>query len=379
MFYLIKANSYHNIIAASATLFLKIIIFIICFPVALLAQFRIDTARRVNYLAIPVLFRTPETGWAYGLSASANFKTSYKHDSLTRTSVVTLLGIFSERQQNIQGLDATIYFPKETYILYFNAAHSYFPDNFWGIGQYSKNTDVERYVYENLVISPHLKRKFFKHTFFGVLADYQSIFKVQYISGGLMDSTSFIGKNDYAILGLGATASYDTRNSTFWPTKGVFLQTQFTTYNKELASTYSFNKWTAEVRLFKKVFKNHVIAAQLYNYSTFGDTPYRSMASLGGAGNLRGFYQGRFKDNSMYSAIIEYRAPIFWRISACVFGGVGDVYNKPKDINTGTLKGSFGGGLRLSILEKEKLNLRVDYGYSDKYNQGFYFTIGECF
>ena len=92
---------------------LKIIILIVFFSSVFLAQFRIDTARRVNYLAIPILFKTPETGWAYGLSASANFKTTHKNDSLTRTSVITALGIFSERQQNIQGLDATIYFPKE--------------------------------------------------------------------------------------------------------------------------------------------------------------------------------------------------------------------------------------------------------------------------
>jgi hypothetical protein len=55
------------------------------------------------------------------------------------------------------------------------------------------------------------------------------------------------------------------------------------------------------------------------------------------------------------------------------------VYDKPININTGSLKASFGGGLRLTILEKENLNLRVDYGYSDNNNRGFYFTIGECF
>jgi outer membrane protein assembly factor BamA len=357
----------------------KLFILIFCVPILLKGQFRIDTARRVNYLAVPILFKTPETGWAYGLSASANFKTTHKNDSSTRTSVITALGIFSERQQNIQGIDATIYFPKEKYILYFQSSHSYFPDNFWGIGQYTKNTDVERYVFENVVVSPHIKRKFFKHVFFGVLADYQNIFRIQYTAGGLMDSTAFYGKTNYNISGIGLTASYDTRNSTYWPTKGVFLQTQFTTYNKELASTYSFNKWTAEVRLFKQIAKGHILACQLYNYSTFGETPYRSMASLGGAGNLRGFYQGRFKDNSMYSLISEYRAHIYWRLSACVFGGIGDVYHRPKNINTGSLKSSFGAGLRLSILEKEKLNLRVDYGYSDNYNRGFYFTIGECF
>lgn len=344
-----------------------------------MAQFRIDTARRVNYLAIPILFKTPETGWAYGLSASANFKTTHKNDSLTRTSVVTALGIFSERQQNIQGIDATIYFPKEKYILYFNSSHSYFPDNFWGIGQNSKNTDLERYVFEQVVVNPHIKRKFFKHSFFGFLADYQNIFKIQYTQGRQMDSLSFYGKTNYNVTGVGITASYDTRNSTFWPTKGIFLQTQFTTYNKELASTYSFNKWTAEVRLFKQLFKGHILACQLYNYSTFGETPYRSLATLGGAGNLRGFYQGRYRDNSMYSVIAEYRAHIYWKISACIFSGIGDVYGQSKNINQRTVKGSFGAGVRFAILEKEKLNLRIDYGYSDDYNHGFYFTIGECF
>ena len=358
---------------------IKLFIIVFCFPLLLSAQLRIDTTKRVNYLAIPVLFRTPETGWAFGLSTQANFKTTHRNDSLTRTSVITALAIFSERQQNIQGVDATFYFPKEKYIFYFQSSHSYFPDNFWGIGQVTKNEDGEKYVFEQFNIAPHLKRKFSKGLFFGLIADYQNVFKVRYLEGGLFDSLHFLGKTNYNVTGIGASASYDTRNSTFWPTKGMFFQTQFTTYNKELASSYSFNKWMTELRVFVPLFKGHILAGQLYNYSTFGETPFRSMAALGGQGNLRGFYQGRYRDKSMYSAILEYRAHIIWRLSACAFGGVGDVYNEFKNINSSTLKYSFGGGLRLSILEKEKLNLRLDYGYSDSYNNGFYFTIGECF
>lgn len=358
---------------------LKLLILVFCFPTLLLAQLIPDTNKRVNYLMIPVLFRTPETGWAYGLSAQANFKTTFRNDTLTRTSVVTLLGIFSQRHQNIQGVDATIYFPKEKYIFYFQSSHSYFPDKFWGIGQTTKNTNEEKYVFEQFNISPHLKRKFSKNLFFGLMADYQNVFKVNYIEGGLFDSLSFFGKTNYNVTGLGLSASYDTRNSTFWPTKGIFVQSQFLTYNKELASTYSYNKWMTELRVFIPLFKGHILAGQLYNYSTFGDTPFRSMATLGGQGNLRGFYQGRYRDNSMYSAIVEYRAHLFWRVSACAFGGVGDVYSDYKNINASTIKYSFGGGLRLSVLEKEKLHLRMDYGYSDKYNNGFYFTVGECF
>lgn len=357
----------------------KLLICFSCLSVLLQAQFRIDTAKRVNVLAIPVLFRTPETGWAYGLSSSINFKTSHKNDSLTRTSTITAMGIFSQRQQNVQALDATIYFPREKYILYFNSSHSYFPDNFWGIGTFSKNNDKERYVFEQVAISSHIKRQFLKHTFFGVIADYQNLFRLRYNTGGIMDTSTFIGKSNYNVTGFGLTASYDSRNFTFWPTRGVFIQTQFTSYNKELASSYSFNKWMLEFRGFYQIYKGHILAMQVYNYATFGQTPYRSLANFGGAGNMRGFYQGRFRDNSMYSLIGEYRAHIFWKLSACLFGGIGDVYSSFNQIQTSTMKTSFGGGLRLTILEKDKLNLRVDYGYSDAYNQGFYFTIGECF
>jgi outer membrane protein assembly factor BamA len=358
---------------------IRFLIIISLFPLFLSAQLPTDTTKKIRVLPVPVLFRTPETGWAYGFSVNANFKTTFHSDSLTRISTVTLLAIFSQRQQNVQGIDATIYFPKEKYILYFQSAHTYFPDKFWGIGPLTQNKAEEKYSYEQLYITPHIKRKFSKNLFFGLLADYQQVFKVSYLPDGVFDSTNFIGKSPYQTFGMGATASYDTRNSTFWPTKGVFAQTQFTSYNKELASTYSFNKWMTELRVFIPLFKGHILAGQLYNLSTFGDTPFRSMASFGGQGNMRGFYQGRYRDNSMYSAIIEYRAHIIWRLSACAFGGVGDVYQNFSKINASTLKCSFGGGLRLSLLEKEKYHLRFDYGYSDKYNQAFYFTIGECF
>jgi len=338
-----------------------------------------DTSKRVNYLVIPALFKTPETGWAYGVSSSANFKTSFKSDSLTRISTITALGIFSQKEQNIQAFDATIYFPKEKHILYTQISHSYFPDNFWGIGTHTSHTNIERYAFEQLIATPHIKRKILNHLFLGFLADYQRILKIQYIKGGVMEQSSFNGKSGYQALGLGLTASFDTRNSTFWPNKGFFAQTQFTHYNQIIASDFSFNKWTTELRLFKKTLAKQLIAAQLYNYSTIGQTPFRSMASLGGAGNLRGFYQGRFRDKSMYSVIIEYRAHLFWKFSACVFAGIGDVYNNVNQINTSTIKKSMGGGLRFCILEKENLHLRFDYGYSDIYNKGFYFTVGECF
>jgi outer membrane protein assembly factor BamA len=225
----------------------------------------------------------------------------------------------------------------------------------------------------------HIKRKVAKNVFVGLLFDYQNIFKIDYSPGGNFDTVNFFGKKPYTVSGFGASIGYDTRNSAFWPTKGIFIQSFFNAYTKTTGSYYDFYKWIVDVRYFKQLFKGHVLATQLYSYTTFGETPLRNLANLGGDGNLRGFYRGRFRDNNMLTLITEYRAHIIWRLSACAFAGIGNVYNDFSDLQKNDLKYSFGGGLRLSLLEKEKLNIRVDYGYYDKYNSGFYFTIGECF
>ena len=196
------------------------------------AQLKQDTSRNVNFLVLPAVFRTLETGWAYGASGQATFKTSHRNDTLTRTSFISAFGVWTERGQNIQATDAVIYFPKEKYILYADISHSYFPENFWGIGPQTKDDWHERYISEQYGGSVHLKEKLFKRLFIGQLYDYQNVFKINYNTGAIFDTTKFIGKSPYQISGLGWSVSYDTRNKAFWPTKGFYINTIFTSYTK---------------------------------------------------------------------------------------------------------------------------------------------------
>jgi outer membrane protein assembly factor BamA len=344
------------------------------------AQLLQDTSKNYNVLPLPLIFRSPETGWAFGLSGSLSFKTSFRHDTLTRTSTVQLLTLFTERGQNIQALDATIYMPKEKYILYVQSSHSYFPDKFWGLGPLTTD-DYERYRFEQFFANIHLKKKIHKKLFCGLIYEFQNVFNIHYNSGGKFDTSIVYGHNDYHNSGIGGSLGIDTRNSSFWPTKGIFCQTLMTYFNTFYGSQFNNLRTVIDFRLFQKVFKNHVIATQVYSYSNSGQTPLRDLAALGGSGNLRGFYQGRFRDNSLLTFIAEYRAPIYGRFGLCVFGGAGNVYNKLEDLDkiNQHIKYSFGGGLRMAVLKKERLNLRLDYGYYDNFNKGFYFTIGECF
>lgn len=343
------------------------------------SQWMPDTLKRVRYLVVPILFKTPEVGFGIGASGSATFKLGKLSDTLTRLSTVQALGFFTTRYQNVQALDATLNFPEQNYIFVSRNSHSYFPDNFWGIGPTTNDNSWERYTYEHIHFSNHLKKRFAKQLFVGMLAEYQNVFRIISIPNGIFDNSSFEGKNKYQSFGLGGSLGYDSRDNPFWPEKGVFLNSQLSSYNKGVLSDYSYIKWHSDLRYFKKIADGHILAFQLMNYQTFGDTPLRDLAALGGADNLRGFYQGRYRAKNLITFISEYRARIYKRLSACFFGGLGNIYQSKNELLSRYTKFSFGAGLRYALLKKEKIHVRLDYGYSNKFNNGIYFTIGECF
>lgn len=96
---------------------------------------------------------------------------------------------------------------------------------------------------------------------------------------------------------------------------------------------------------------------------------------------MRGFYDGRFRSKNQVVLQAEYRVPIAWRIGAVGFAGIGNVGDRVHNLNFQELKYSYGGGLRVALNRKERLNLRVDYGWGvgESTSHGLYFQLGEAF
>ncbi len=102
------------------------------------------------------------------------------------------------------------------------------------------------------------------------------------------------------------------------------------------------------------------------------------MAELGGDSKLRGYYQGRFRDNDLGLLQAEYRFPIWWRFGGDVFAGAGEVGHVLSDFTWGGIHPSFGAGLRLLVIPAEHLNARLDYGIGTD-SHGLYLAILEAF
>ena len=204
---------------------------------------------------------------------------------------------------------------------------------------------------------------------------------VKYQLGGLFDQQNITGRNPYRVSGLGFSFTFDNRNDAFAPSKGYFAQIYFNHFDKVFGSNFNYTNIVIDLRKYLIVYQKQVLALQAYSFSNLGnEVPLRSLASLGGANSMRGYYSGRYRDKRELVVQAEYRIPIVSRLGLAFFCSAGDVGNSFSDYAIRDLKYAMGGGLRLALNKSEKLNLRLDYGVGQgQNNQGLYFQLGEAF
>ncbi len=341
------------------------------------APLKVRPAKIRHVLVLPIIARSIETGWSFGIASASTFRLKPR-DTTARTSNAQTVALYTTRKQFVVGLNGSIYFPGERFILNEQFSYSSFPDNFWGLGKLSSNSNKESYKFKQYYIYFHPQTLIAHKLFLGVVFEHQKVFDVEYTRGKLFDIENITGRNGYRITGLGLSLTYDTRNNAFSPDHGELLQFWFDHFMPFLGSDYQYTNYVLDFRRFIRIYKEQVLAIQAYGSFNAGEVPLRSLAYLGGANSMRGYYAGRYRDKNAATLQAEYRLPLFGRLGAVGFIGIGNVGPEFSDINFEELKYSYGGGLRLALNKKEKLNLRLDYGLGTG-SQGFYLQLGEAF
>jgi hypothetical protein len=330
-----------------------------------------------KFLLFPLVLSSPVTSWGFGAAGSYFFKTRL-NDTTIRTSNVEGIGLYTLRGQTILLLGLNLFTPGETYILKWRNSFSRFPDKYWGLGNTSNESNMEEYIYDQFLINPQLVRRIYKKIYLGPYYEFQKVYNVHYIPNGLFDKENIPGRKGSKVSGLGLVFAWDTRNNSFSPDKGVFAQLSITEFSHIIGSDVDFTTYILDLRKFISIYSKHVLAFQFYGYFNNDLPPVRNMGTLGGSDIMRGYYSGRYRDKNFMAFQIEYRVPIWWRFGVAGFAGLGEVQNKLCSFNIGGLKYSLGGGIRVALNRKEKLNLRIDYGFG-KNSSGGYVTVSEAF
>ena len=336
-----------------------------------------DSTKNVKVLAFPAVSRAPETSWVLGAATVTVFKTK-RSDTLLRTSTIPLAVLYSLKKQITVTSGVNLYFPGERYIFRLENTFTKFPDKFWGFGYDTPNSNLENYEFNQLFINPQFLKKVYKDYFVGVSMEYQQVFYIHYQKDGIFDQQNVRGRDGGRSLGVGIELSRDSRNNTFSASKGYLIKLANVVFNNIFTSQYNFNYTEIDIRRYIPVFRNQVFCYQFASILSTGDVPYRYMAQLGSPNMMRGYYAGRYRDKNMMGFQVEQRIPVWWRFGLVAFAGLGQVSEDMVHWHLKDVRYSVGGGLRFAILPKEKLNVRLDYGFG-YLSHNFYLTVAESF
>lgn len=326
---------------------------------------------------LPSAFYTPETRLGFGALAYTYFNSTKKNTFTKKSNTQSYLSYTLNKQFSFEN-DYQIWTKKNAY--YFTGAIDYsrFPELFFGIGNDTKPSDNMMISFDVAKIQAKNLSRISKNIYGGIYYQYQNLFnqntKLEYSAM----CESITGGSGYEASGIGPIFIFDKRDNPLNPEKGVYIETSFQYFDKQIGSQYKFNTFVLDVRKYNTFLKKLVWNANAYIYVNNGTVPYRMLATIGGARFLRGYYRGRFRDNNMIVLQQEFRMPIYKRIGVAVFGGVGAVANALTDFYKNEIHYNYGAGLRIKVNKKENTNLRIDYGFT-KDSQGLYVVFAEAF
>ena len=168
---------------------------------------------------------------------------------------------------------------------------------------------------------------------------------------------------------LGPRFQWDSRNSTFYPTQGVFLDVNADFFGEGLGSKWSYQYYKIAFNKYTALSQHQVLAFRGMGCAAAGERiPIYDLCLFGTMNDVRGYSAGRYQDRRMFATQAEYRLMFPWqgfmgRFGVVAFAGFGGVGEKFSDIGFSDLLPGGGGGIRFRLLKKEPINFRVDYAF----------------
>lgn len=336
------------------------------------------SSKEASTLAIPVAFFQPETSFAFG-GLMVNLLRFGQNDSSVRTSNVKTALIYTLRNQFVFSSDHTLFLNQEKIMLRGNVAFLRFPDTFYGIGNQTLKKDAEIFSSNAFNFTTRAFYQVAPSVFAGFMYNYLNMYNIRGEVGRTIESGELRGSKGLINSGGGLVTVLDTRDNVLNAYKGTYAEFTLRFYTPAIGSTYRFNQFDFDLRHYVSLAPRHLLA--LHGVAEFrtGDVPFQNLALLGGDRIMRGYFRGRFRDNKLLAAQAEYRWQALRWLGFTGFVGAGEVQEDFRHFSIGQLKPSWGGGVRVMIDQKERLNLRIDYGRGVGGAQGFYVGVAEAF
>lgn len=334
----------------------------------------IKPAKKIDFSIIGGPYYSQDTKFGIGLVAAGIYHHDL-NDTISPASQFSIYGDVSITGYYKVGVDGSSYFKGDRIWLYYDIYFSSQPDRYWGIGYQQNHNDDLMVKYKRWSAKGNLAALFRlgnSPVYMGPVAELAYNDAKSQPDPALWN---YQKRRTFSNL-WGLSLVVDTRDNVYNAYEGVYFRADQYFAPKFLGNQYAFSATEATLNYYQRLWKGGVLATSLHSRMTYGDTPWGMMSILGGSSSMRGYWEGRYNDKCAAEVCVELRQHVWRRFGAVVWGGVGEVFDKPRMIFKGRALWNAGVGIRWEF--KHRVNVRVDYGFG--YNQnGLVFSINEAF
>ncbi|TDB62263.1 BamA/TamA family outer membrane protein [Arundinibacter roseus] len=333
--------------------------------------------RDLKFIALPVLFRLPETRWGGGIAGTATFGFAGDVPS-AKPSQVTFGATFTQNKQILLFVPFSIFYDSNRY--YFNGENGWYKFNYFYYGIGENRVEQERFDVTFPRIRLLASRLVAPNTYAGIRYQFENYNVTGRAAGGELATGRITGSEFSRTSSLGISLLRDTRDSVFYPRKGLFGELYILPTSPIFGADHTFTRLNLDVANYFSVNRKLVLATNYVASSVLGkQVPFSQLSFLGGQKKMRGVYEGFFRDKNALLGQAELRWEVWRFIGLTGFGAVGFLGDERDLIRLGKPKYTYGMGLRITGQKKTHLNVRLDYGLSPYGPGNFYATIGEAF
>ena len=178
---------------------------------------------------------------------------------------------------------------------------------------------------------------------------------------------------DARTVALGLKTTRDTRNDTFYPTRGSLFEFTSDFFDQAWGSRFEYQVYKTDFNRYVTLAPRHVFAYRAMGCAANGRVPFYDLCLYGAMNDLRGYTAGRYQDRRMFATQAEYRVELPKRFGLVAFGGFGGVARHLNEFRMDQLLPAAGAGGRFRLTKESHVNFRVDFAVG---RNGHTVTIG---
>ncbi|MDE6207751.1 MAG: outer membrane protein assembly factor [Muribaculaceae bacterium] len=329
--------------------------------------------KRFDFSVIGGPHYSSDTKFGIGLVAAGLYRTNMR-DTVAPPSDVAIYADATTSMFFKLGVRGNHIMPGDRARLQYDVNFASNTTKFWGIGYAAGANDDNESKYKYLLSEARVTYVWRLHPslFLGPMASFD------YINGRDFEKPwLWEGESDRTFnFGAGFTLQYDNRDFLTNASRGVYLRLDQLFNPRFIGNKYAFSLTEFTAAWYHPLWRSATIATEVHGRLTYGNTPWGQLSTLGGSDNMRGYFEGRYRDKNELDCCVELRQHVWRRNGVVLWVGAGTVFPKFSALRWNEVLPNYGVGYRWEF--KKRVNVRLDLGFG-RHQTGFIFSINEAF